>query len=61
LNFESKGGIEQKNQVHKRIQNKNSISKEWGPYFKKITNHNYRFNDEIKNKLKFDKRDKNKN
>jgi len=29
--------------------------------WKKITNHNYGFNDQIEDKLKFDKRTKNKN
>jgi len=39
---------------------KKSKSKEWGPYLKKITNHNYRPYDDIENKLKYEKRAKRK-
>jgi hypothetical protein len=47
-------------QVLKWIQNRKSKLKEWGLDLKKITNHNYEFKYEIKNKSNFDKRTKNK-
>jgi hypothetical protein len=47
-----------KNQINKRIQKKIKIK--WiRTKFEKITNHNYGSNNEIENKLKFDKRTKN--
>jgi hypothetical protein len=57
--------IESKNekniyQVLKWIQNRKSKLKEWVLDLKKITNHNYEFKYEIKNKSNFDKRTKNK-
>jgi len=53
-----KGGLGKRNQIDKRI--KKFFLKEWGPYLEKITNHDYGFKDEIENKLKFNKRAKNK-
>lgn len=47
-------------QVLKWIQNRKSKLKEWVLDLKKITNHNYEFKYEIKNKSNFDKRTKNK-
>lgn len=58
--FELKGGLEKKNQIDKRIQNKKIKFKRMRTIFKKITNHDYGFKDEIENKLKFNNRAKNK-
>ena len=57
--FELKGGLEKKNQIDKRIQNKKLKLKIMRTIFEKITNHDYGFKDEIENKLKFNKRAKN--
>jgi len=57
-NFELNEKIEKKDKIHKGIQNKNKNKKNDDQIWKKKDNWS---NDEIKNKLKFNKKTKNQN